>query len=98
MISGRRTYADLFLKLSKDETVSNNKLYFYDLNSKANYRFNERNVLYLSGYFGKDDLVYDDLFSFDWGNATATARWNHIFSDRLFSNTSLIYSDFTYHV
>lgn len=98
MISGRRTYADLFLKLSKDETVSNSKLYFYDLNAKANYRFNERNVLYLSGYFGKDDLGYDDLFSFDWGNATATARWNHIFSDRLFSNTSLIYSDFTYHV
>lgn len=98
MISGRRTYADLFLKLSRDETVNSSKLYFYDLNAKANYRFNDKNVFYLSGYFGKDDLGYDQLFSFDWGNATATARWNHIFSDRLFSNTSLIYSDFTYHV
>lgn len=98
MISGRRTYADLFLKLSNDETVNKSKLYFYDLNAKANYRFNDKNTLYLSGYFGKDDMGYGDLFSFDWGNTTATARWNHIFNDKLFSNTSLIYSDFTYHV
>ena len=52
----------------------------------------------MSGYFGKDDLGYGDLFSFDWGNATATIRWNHIFNEKLFSNTSLIYSDFTYNV
>lgn len=98
MLSGRRTYADLFLKLSNDEKVKNSKLYFYDLNAKANYRFNDKNTLYLSGYFGKDDLGYGDLFSFDWGNATATARWNHVFNEKLFSNTTLIYSDFTYRV
>lgn len=98
MISGRRTYADLFLKLSNDETVNQSKLYFYDLNTKVNYRINDKNTIYLSGYFGKDDLGYGKLFSFDWGNATATARWNHVFNDKLFSNTSLIYSDFTYHV
>lgn len=98
MISGRRTYADLFLKASKDETVNKSKLYFYDLNAKMNYRFNDKNTLYISGYFGKDDLGYGDLFSFDWGNATATARWNHVFSEKLFSNTTLIYSDFTYNV
>jgi len=98
MLSGRRTYADMFLKLSKDEDVNQSKLYFYDLNAKLNYTLDERNTLYLSGYFGKDDLGYADLFSFDWGNATATVRWNHIFHDRLFSNTSLIYSDFTYNV
>ena len=98
MISGRRTYADLFLKLAKNEEAKNSKLYFYDLNAKANYKFNDRNTLYVSGYFGKDDLGYSDLFSFDWGNATATVRWNHIFSDKLFSNTSLIYSDFSYNV
>ena len=98
MISGRRTYADLFLKLSNDETVKKSKLYFYDLNAKINYRFNDKNTLYLSGYFGKDDLGYGDLFSFDWGNATATARWNHVFNEKLFSNTTLIYSDFTYNV
>lgn len=98
MISGRRTYADMFLKLSNDDDVNKSKLYFYDLNAKLNFRFNDKNTLYLSGYFGKDDLGYSDLFNFDWGNATATVRWNHIFSDKLFSNTSLIYSDFTYNV
>ncbi|MCA5004867.1 TonB-dependent receptor [Sphingobacterium bovistauri] len=98
MISGRRTYADLFLKASNDKTVNDSKLYFYDLNAKINYRFNDKNTLYVSGYFGKDDLGYGDLFSFDWGNATATVRWNHIFNEKLFSNTSLIYSDFTYNV
>lgn len=98
MVSGRRTYADLFLKLSNDETVNKSKLYFYDLNAKMNYRFNDKNTLYVSGYFGKDDLGYGDLFSFDWGNATATVRWNHVFNEKLFSNTSLIYSDFTYNV
>ncbi len=98
MVSGRRTYADLFLKLSSDETVNQSKLYFYDLNAKMNYRFDDKNTLYLSGYFGKDDLGYGNLFSFNWGNATATARWNRVLNDKLFSNTSLIYSDFTYHV
>ncbi|KGE13584.1 TonB-dependent receptor [Sphingobacterium deserti] len=98
MLSGRRTYADMFLKLSNDDDVNQSKLYFYDLNAKLNFKLNDRNTLYLSGYFGKDDLGYSDLFSFDWGNATATVRWNHIFNDKLFSNTSLIYSDFTYNV
>jgi len=98
MISGRRTYADMFLKLSNDDDVNKSKLYFYDLNAKLNFRFNDKNTLYLSGYFGKDDLGYSDLFNFDWGNATATVRWNHIFNDKLFSNTSLIYSDFSYNV
>ncbi|MEJ5053956.1 TonB-dependent receptor [Sphingobacterium sp. MYb382] len=98
MVSGRRTYADLFLKLSKDDNVNKSKLYFYDLNVKANYKFDDKNTLYVSGYFGKDDLGYSDLFSFDWGNATATVRWNHILNDRLFSNTSFIYSDFAYKV
>ncbi|WP_437921603.1 TonB-dependent receptor [Sphingobacterium sp. LRF_L2] len=98
MISGRRTYADMFLKVSKDEDINKSKLYFYDLNAKLNYKLDDRNTLYISGYFGKDDLGYSDLFSFDWGNTTATVRWNHIFNEKLFSNTSLIYSDFTYNV
>ncbi|WDF69883.1 TonB-dependent receptor [Sphingobacterium oryzagri] len=98
MISARRTYADMFLKLSNDDDINQSKLYFYDLNAKLNYKLDDRNTLYVSGYFGKDDLGYSDLFSFDWGNATATVRWNHIFNDKLFGNTSLIYSDFTYNV
>ena len=98
MVSGRRTYADMFLKFSNDETAKKSKLYFYDLNMKMNYKLNDRNTIYLSGYFGKDDLGYGDLFSFDWGNATATVRWNSVINSKLFSNTSLIYSDFTYNV
>lgn len=98
MLSGRRTYADLFLKLSPDSTVSNSSLYFYDLNLKTNYQFNENNTVYLSGYLGKDLLAYSGSFGFDWGNTTASARWNHVFSPRLFSNTSLIYGGFDYNV
>lgn len=98
MVSARRTYADMFLKLSKDSTVNSSSLYFYDLNLKTNYQFNEQNTLYLSGYFGKDVLGYAKSFGFDWGNSTATLRWNHIYNPRLFSNTSLIYGDFNYNV
>lgn len=96
IISGRRTYADLFLRLSSDESINSSILYFYDLNLKANYKLGERDRIYLSGYFGRDKFGFSDDFSFDWGNATGTLRWNHLFSDRLFSNTSLIYSDYDY--
>lgn len=98
MLSGRRTYADMFLKLSSDSSVNNSVLYFYDLNLKANYQLNQNNTVYLSGYFGKDVLGYSNEFGFDWGNVTGTLRWNHVFSSKLFSNTSLIYSDFKYNV
>lgn len=96
LLSGRRTYADIFLKLAKNEDVKNSSLYFYDLNLKANYQAGPKDRLFLSGYFGRDMLGFADEFSFDWGNATGTVRWNHIFSDRLFSNTSLIFSNFDY--
>jgi carboxypeptidase-like protein/TonB-dependent receptor-like protein len=98
IISGRRTYADMFLKLSSDETQRDASLYFYDLNLKANYQINENNRLFLSGYFGRDNLGYSDLFGFNWGNATGTLRWNHLFSDKLFSNTSFIYSHYNYKI
>lgn len=96
LLSGRRTYADIFLKLSSDEDLNKSRLYFYDLNLKANYRVGDNDRLYLSGYFGRDVLGYADEFGLDWGNATATLRWNHLFSDRLFLNSSLIYSNFNY--
>lgn len=96
VISGRRTYADLFLKLSNNEDLQNTTLYFYDLNMKANYQITDKDRVYLSGYFGRDRFGFDDEFGFSWGNATGTVRWNHIFNDRLFSNTSLIYSDYDY--
>lgn len=96
IVSGRRTYADVFLGLSPDSSIKNNTLYFYDLNAKANYQINDKNVVYLSGYFGRDKLGLANTFGFGWGNATATLRWNHLFSNRLFSNTSLIYSNYDY--
>ncbi|MES1159360.1 MAG: TonB-dependent receptor [Bacteroidota bacterium] len=97
-ISARRTYADLFLRLSGDSSVRDNSLYFYDLNVKANYKIDEKNRVYLSGYFGRDNLGFGNTFVIDYGNATGTIRWNHVFSSRLFSNTSLIYSDYSYKI
>ncbi len=96
IISGRRTYADLFLRLSSDTTLNRVRLYFYDLNAKANYNLGDRDRVFLSGYFGRDNFSYPNLFGFNWGNATGTLRWNHIFGDKFFSNTSLIYSDYGY--
>nr|WP_290940885.1 TonB-dependent receptor [Haliscomenobacter sp.] len=83
------------LKISKNENIRNTKLYFYDLNAKANYRLSEKDRLFLSGYFGRDVLGLSG-FGLDWGNYTGTLRWNHLFSDRLFSNTSVIYSNYDY--
>lgn len=96
IVSARRTYADLFLKLSKDTNTNRNSLYFYDLNVKANYKLGEKDHLYLSGYFGQDHLGISNSFDLTYGNATATLRWNHILNSKLFTNTSLIYSKYNY--
>ena len=96
LFTARRTYADMFLKLSSDSTKNKNSLYFYDLNAKLNFTLSDRDKLYVSGYFGRDELSSADIFGINWGNATATVRWNHSFGPRLFSNTSLIYSDYNY--
>lgn len=96
IISGRRSYADIFLKVAPDTALRDTKLFFYDLNAKANYRISDKDRLFLSGYFGRDVLGVGSTFGFGWGNATATLRWNRIISKKLFSNTSLIYSDFDY--
>lgn len=96
IIAGRRTYADLFLKATDD--FSSNQLYFYDLNAKMNYRINDKNRIYASGYFGRDVLGFGDTFGIDWGNLTGTLRWNSILNPKLFSNTSLIYSDYDYRI
>ncbi|HEY1871811.1 MAG TPA: TonB-dependent receptor [Chitinophagaceae bacterium] len=98
LVTARRTYADVFLKLSHDSSIRQNKLYFYDLNAKLNYQLGDKDHLYLSGYFGKDVLGVGKTFGIDWGNTTATLRWNHIYNRKLFSNTSLIYSDYDYKI
>jgi len=96
LVSGRRTYADVFLKAS--DKFKENTLYFYDLNAKVNYRIGQKDRLFLSGYFGRDVLGVGNSFGFNWGNATGTLRWNHIINDKLFSNTSLIYSSYDYKI
>jgi hypothetical protein len=96
LITARRTYLDAFLKLSSDSTKNKNSLYFYDINAKLNFTLSSKDKLYVSGYFGRDNLASADIFGINWGNATATVRWNHNFGPRFFSNTSLIYSDYNY--
>jgi hypothetical protein len=98
LIAGRRTYADLFLKLTpKERGLRDTKLFFYDLNTKLNYRFGQKDQVFLSGYFGRDVLGLTD-FGVSWGNATGTARWNHIINSKLFSNTSFIISNYQYDI
>ena len=96
LISGRRTYVDVFLKAT--DKFKDNTLYFYDLNAKVNYRINQKNRVFMSGYFGRDKLGLGDQFGIDWGNATGTVRWNHLVNDKLFSNTSLIFSSYDYKI
>ncbi|MGK0308384.1 MAG: hypothetical protein ACI8RP_001346 [Urechidicola sp.] len=92
LIGGRSSYAHLFLPLFDND----NKAYFYDLNSKINYRFNDNNNVFLSTYFGKDVFGISDNFVNNYGNTVVNLRWNHLFTDKLFSNLSLIYSDYFY--
>jgi len=96
IISGRRTYADLFLNFARDTSIRDTKLYFYDLNLKANYQIGEKDRIYASGYFGRDVLGFQDIMSIDWGNTTGTLRWNHLFGNRLFLNSTFVYSDYNY--
>lgn len=96
MISARRTYIDLLLKASKDSSLNSNTLNFYDINAKFNYKFDDKNTIFASGYFGQDNIGIKDLFANDWGNTTATIRLNHVFNDQLFSNTSVIYNKYNY--
>jgi hypothetical protein len=104
LLSGRRTYADLMLKpILKAMDTENIGYYFYDFNAKINYDFGRKNKLYLSGYFGKDkfyvknntDYVKENI-GFLWGNATGTLRWNHLFNNKLFANTSAIFSNYNF--
>jgi len=95
LISGRRTYADIFLPLARDTAVRDNRLYFYDLNGKLNYTINDKNRIFLSGYFGKD-VFANDFAGMSFGNQTFSLRWNHLFSRRLFSNFTLINSHYFY--
>ncbi|MCA0349484.1 MAG: TonB-dependent receptor [Bacteroidetes bacterium] len=92
LIAGRASYGHLLLKLANNK----NSASFYDLNTKFNYRINDKNKLFLSGYFGRDLFDLNGIFVNTYGNSFVNLRWNHLFSDKLFSNASFIYSDYYY--
>ena len=98
LLSARRSYADIFLPLSSDTTINRNKLYFYDLNFRSNYRLSSKDRVFLSGYFGRDKIDVPNGFGNSWGNITSTLRWNHLFSPKLFMNVSAIYSNYDYEI
>ncbi len=107
MVSGRRTYIDLLtgqINKANEGREDFNPIpdyYFYDLNTKINYQLSDKDKLYLSGYFGRDVFGFNSDFfdfNFNWGNATGTARWNHVFNPKLFVNTTFTYSDYQYNI
>ncbi|NOT94564.1 TonB-dependent receptor [Ferruginibacter sp.] len=103
IVSARRTYIDALTKpfIKSSSQFYGSGYYFYDLNAKVNYRFSEKDRLYLSGYFGRD--VFDFVngrqslkVNIPWGNATGTLRWNHVFNKKLFGNTTAVYNDYNF--
>ncbi len=92
IVSARRSYVDLFLKAANND----NLVHFYDINAKVNWKYNNNNRFFLAFYNGRDVFNFSNQFGFAWGNRTATFRWNHLFNERLFSNTSVILSNFDY--
>lgn len=98
LLAGRRTYIDMLLKLTGDPELSSNTLNFYDLNAKVNFSINAKNRIFLSAYNGRDAFRIPNHLGLSWGNRTASFRWNHIWHNRIFSNTSIHYSDFDYTV
>lgn len=103
IVSARRTYIDMLIKpfIGKDNAFYGSGYYFYDVNAKVNYKFTDRDRLYISGYFGRDVFDFNNSrrsfkANIPWGNATATLRWNHVFHKKLFANTTLVYNDYQF--
>jgi len=97
IVALRRSYIDALVKpfVKDDNPLKAADFYFYDLTAKINYRINDKNTVFASGYLGRD-IFGVDIFKFNWGNSTATARWNHIFNKKLFMNVSTFYSNYNY--
>jgi hypothetical protein len=99
IVAVRRSYGDVFLKLSYDQDLKESTLYFYDLTAKANYEIGKNDRIYVSGYLGRDVFGFGGgANGFNWGNNTATVRWNHVFSDKLFLNATAFYSNYDYQI
>ena len=103
ILSGRRTYIDAIAKpfIKSGSQFKGSGYYFYDLNAKVNYIFSDKDRLYLSGYFGRDVFDYVNAkqslkFNIPWGNSTGTLRWNHVFNNKLFGNTTVVYNDYNF--
>ena len=96
LVAGRRSYIDVLAAPFLTGDLDGTKLNFYDLTLKTNYRFSDKDQVFLSGYLGRDVFRPSDAGGFDWGNTTTTLRWNHLFNDRLFSNLTFYYSDYDY--
>lgn len=98
LVAGRRSYMDVFTRLSGDEELKNNNLYFYDFNAKINHKISDNDRFFLSYYSGNDVMKLGDLFSSNWGNNTMTLRWNHVFNPKLFTNITVTNSRYFYHI
>jgi hypothetical protein len=94
IVAARRSYADILAQPFLKNDLKGSKFYFYDLTAKANYRINDKNTVFISGYLGRD--VFGADFGFNWGSTTVSTRWNHVFSNRLFLNTTAYYSNYDY--
>ncbi len=98
IVAGRRSYIDVLAKPFLNDDLEGSILNFYDLTLKTNYNINDKNRVYLSGYFGRDNFGFGSAAGFNWGNSTGTMRWNHLFNERLFSNLTLYFSDYDYKI
>ena len=98
IVAARRSYADILAQPFLNEDLEGSALNFYDLTLKTNYKFSDKDRIFLSGYFGRDNFVFGDQAGFNWGNKTGTLRWNHLFSERLFSNITAYFSDYDYEI
>jgi hypothetical protein len=94
IVAARRSYIDLLMKPFVKGDMKDTKLNFYDITAKANYKFNKNNTLFVSGYFGRDVFGFGTNVNMNWGNSTATVRWNHVFTNRLFLNLTTYYSKY----
>ena len=98
IIAGRRSYIDVLSQPFLNDDFKDSALNFYDLTFKTNYTVNDKNRVFVSAYLGRDNFRFGDAAGFDWGNATTTLRWNHLFSEKLFSNLTFYYSDYDYEI
>ncbi|CAN5778720.1 TonB-dependent receptor [soil metagenome] len=96
IIAGRRSYMDVLAQPFLKKEFKDSRLFFYDLSTKVNYKINDKNTVFASGYFGRDVMKFGDQFQFGWGNKTGTLRWNHVFNQKLFSNVTLLGSNYDY--